>query len=182
MTEPRENAQWFAVQTYSGYESKVQANLQQRIASMNCEDKIFRVLIPMEERVIMKDGKPKKVSRKLYPSYVIVEMIMDDQSWYCVRHTPGVTGFVGAGNHPIPLEDDEVRHLLIKLGELEEQAPVIDVPWKVGDKVRVLTGPFAGMIGPVTEINESTGKIKFLGSLFGRDTEVEALYSELEEV
>lgn len=170
------------MQTYSGYENKVQANLQQRIASMNCEDKIFQVLIPLEERVVVKDGKQKKVSRKLYPSYVLVEMIMDDQSWYCVRHTPGVTGFVGASSHPIPLDEDEVRELLIKVGQLERQTPLMDIKCKVGDVVRVLSGPMAGVTGPVLSINESTGKIKFLGSLFGRDTEMEVLYSELEEV
>lgn len=182
MTEQRENAQWFAVQTYSGYENKVKANLEQRIASMSCEDKIFQVLIPMEERRVVKDGKEKKVTRKLYPSYVLVEMIMDDQSWYVVRHTPGVTGFVGAGAHPIPLEEDEVRELLIRVGQLKAQAPIVDVKCNIGDKVKVISGPFTGMAGQVVDINESTGKVKFLSTVFGHDTEVEALYTELENI
>lgn len=182
MNESKANAQWFAVQTYSGYENKVKANLEQRIASMSCEDKIFQVLVPLEERVVIKDGKSKKTTRKLYPSYVFVEMVMDDQSWYVVRHTPGVTGFVGAGAHPIPLSDDEVRALLIRVGQLEEQPPVIDVDFEVGDGIKVLSGSFAGMTGRVTDINHSTGKVKFICSLFGRETEAEAQYTELERV
>ncbi len=176
------NVQWFAVQTYSGYENKVKNNLEQRIASMNAEDKIFRVLVPMEDVVVVKDGKSKQMSRKLFPSYVLVEMIMDDQSWYVVRHTPGVTGFVGAGAHPLPLSDEEVRDVLVKVGELEAETPQIVVECQVGDSVRVKSGPFVGAVGVVSDVNTSTGKVKFVLSVFGRETEAEVNHTELERV
>lgn len=175
--------QWFTVQTYSGYENKVKANLDQRIASMGMEHKIFRVLVPTEERVVVKDGKSRRVSHKLFPSYVLVEMIMDDQSWYVVRHTPGVTGFVGAGNHPLPVTDSEIEQILIQIGEKEAApAPKVEIDCAVGDYVRVLSGPFEGSEGPVTEISPSKGKVKFTANIFGRDTEVEVDYAELEKL
>lgn len=184
MSDARENSnvQWFAVQTYSGYENKVKANLEQRIASMNSEDKIFQVLVPVEERVVVKDGKSRHVTRKLFPSYVLVEMIMDDQSWYVVRHTPGVTGFVGAGTHPMPLDDEEVREVLIKIGQIKVEAPQIVIDYEEGDSVRVKAGPFVGAVGTVKEINTTTGKVKFALSVFGRETEVEGDHTELERV
>ncbi len=177
------NRQWFTVQTYSGYENKVKTNLEQRIASMGMESRIFRVLIPTEERVVVKDGKSRRVSHKLFPSYVLVEMIMDDQSWYVVRHTPGVTGFVGAGNRPLPISPSEMDEILVKIGEKEEApAPKVEINCEIGDHVRVTSGPFAGAEGPVTDISANKGKVKFTASLFGHDTEIEVDYAELEKL
>lgn len=175
--------QWFTVQTYSGYENKVKTSLDQRIASMNMENKIFRVLVPTEERIVVKDGKSRRVSHKLFPSYVLVEMIMDDQSWYVVRNTHGVTGFVGAGNHPIPIDEKEMDEILIKIGEKEAPAPPkVEIDCKVGDKVRVISGPLTGSEGLVTEIMPLKGKVKFTASIFGHETSVEVDYTELEKL
>ena len=129
---------WYIVQTYSGYENKVKANLEQRIATMGMEDRIFNVLVPVEEKVFVKEGRAKRVRRKVFPSYVLVEMIMDDQSWYVVRHTPGVTGFVGSGNHPIPLTDREVAEVMGKIGLPADRKPKVELDIEVGDTVRVM--------------------------------------------
>lgn len=174
MTESKR--QWFTVQTYSGYENKVKANLDQRIASMGMEKKIFTVLVPTEEKVVVKDGKSKHVSRKLFPSYVLVEMVMDDQSWYVVRHTPGVTGFVGAGNHPLPVTDEEIHEILVKIGREEKTKPKVEINCEIGDTVRVNAGPFAGATGPVKEVYPEKGKVKFTTTVFGRETEVEGIW------
>ncbi len=171
---------WYIVQTYSGYENKVKANLEQRIATMSMEDRIFRVLVPVEEKVYVKDGKTKRIRRKIFPSYVLVEMVLEDQSWYVVRHTPGVTGFVGSGNHPIPLSPREVEEIMNKLGK--EAKPKVEVDFQVGDTIQVKSGPFAGQAGPVVEIDADKGKIKFSVTVFGRETIVEADYSELEKI
>ena len=129
MMNEKNDRRWYIVQSYSGYENRVLANLEQRIASMGMEDRIFRVLVPVEERVYVKDGKTKRVHRKVFPSYVLVEMILDDQSWYVVRHTPGVTGFVGAGNHPIPLSEREVQDIIGKVGK-DQGKPKIEIDVK----------------------------------------------------
>ncbi|MCR4819067.1 MAG: transcription termination/antitermination protein NusG [Fretibacterium sp.] len=171
---------WYVVQTYSGYENRVKADLEQRIATMAMEESIFNVLIPVEERVTVKDGKSRKVSRKLYPSYVMVEMILDEQSWHVVRHTPGVTGFVGAGTHPIPLSEDEVRRIMSTMSK--DQKPNVEIDLKPGDTVTVKSGPMAGQTGPVVEINSEKGKVKFTVSLFGRETVTETDYQLLEKV
>ena len=171
---------WYVVQTYSGYENRVKADLEQRIATMAMEESIFNVLIPVEERVAVKDGKSRKVSRKLYPSYVMVEMILDEQSWHVVRHTPGVTGFVGAGTHPIPLSEDEVRRIMSTMSK--DQKPNVEIDLKPGDTVTVKSGPMAGQTGPVVEINSETGKVKVTVSLFGRETVAETDYQLLEKV
>ena len=172
---------WYIVQTYAGYENRVKANLEQRIATMGMEDRIFNVLVPIEEKVTVKDGKTKKVTRKLFPSYVLVEMCLGDQSWYVVRHTPGVTGFVGAGNHPIPLTEKEVREVMNKIGQ-EHVKPKFEINVKPGDIVKVRSGPFEGQVGPVAEINAEKGKIKFSVTVFGRETLVETDYTELEKL
>lgn len=176
--------QWYVVQTYSGYENKVRANLEQRIATMGMEDRIFRVLVPVEERVFNKEGKVKRVKRKVFPSYVLVEMILEDQSWYVVRHTPGVTGFVGSGNHPIALTPKEVAEVMAKISKDKDQAakPKVEIPFKPGDTVRVKSGPFANQVGPVVEIIEEKGKVKFSITVFGRETLVEADHTELEKL
>jgi transcriptional antiterminator NusG len=148
---------------------------------MGMEDEIFSVLVPVEERVFVKDGKSKKVTRKLYPSYVLVEMRLNDQSWYVVRHTPGVTGFVGAGNHPIPLSEKEVKEIMNKIGK-DQSKPKIEMNLKPGDIVKVKSGPFEGQVGPVVEIVPEKGKVKFTVTVFGRETIVETDYMELDKL
>ena len=181
MMESSSERRWYIVQTYAGYENRVKANLEQRIATMGMEDEIFSVLVPVEERVFVKDGKSKKVTRKLYPSYVLVEMRLNDQSWYVVRHTPGVTGFVGAGNHPIPLSEKEVKEIMNKIGK-DQSKPKIEMNLKPGDIVKVKSGPFEGQVGPVVEIVPEKGKVKFTVTVFGRETIVETDYMELDKL
>ncbi len=183
MAEFSENSerQWYVVQTYSGYENKVRANLEQRIATMGMEDRIFRVLVPVEERVYTKEGKVKRIRRKVFPSYVLVEMILEDQSWYVVRHTPGVTGFVGTGNHPIALSSKEVAEIMAKISK-DQTKPKVEIAFKPGDTIRVKSGPFANQVGPVVEVIEDKGKIKFSITVFGRETLVEADHTELEKL
>ncbi len=183
MAEFSENSerQWYVVQTYSGYENKVRANLEQRIATMGMEDRIFRVLVPVEERVYTKEGKVKRIRRKVFPSYVLVEMILEDQSWYVVRHTPGVTGFVGTGNHPIALSPKEVAEIMVKISK-DQTKPKVEIAFKPGDTIRVKSGPFANQVGPVVEVIEDKGKIKFSITVFGRETLVEADHTELEKL
>lgn len=172
---------WYIVQTYSGYENRVKANLQQRIATMGMDEKIFHVLVPIEERVTVKDGKSKRTKRKVFPSYVLVDMILDDQSWYVVRHTPGVTGFVGAGSSPIPLTEREVSEIMNKIGK-EQIKPKVEIDLKPGDVIRVKAGPFEGQVGPVVEVLEEKGKVKFSVAVFGRDTLVESDHTDLEKI
>lgn len=171
---------WYIIQTYSGYENKVKANLEQRIGTMGMEDRIFQVLVPIEEKVSIKDGKAKRVRRKIFPSYVLVDMILEDQSWYVVRHTPGVTGFVGSGNHPIPLTPREVEDIMNKLGK--DAKPRVEIDLHVGDRIQVRSGPFAGQAGPVLEVDADKGKVKFSVSVFGRETIVEADHTELQKI
>ena len=173
--------QWYVVQTYSGYENRVKADLEQRIASMGMEENIFKVLIPVEERVVMKDGKSRKVSRKLYPSYVMVQMVLDEQSWHVVRHTPGVTGFVGAGTHPIPLSENEVQHLMSTVSKGQSKSKV-ELTFKVGDTVMLKSGDSKNLTGPVVEVNPEKGKVKFTINILGRETVTEADYQMLEKL
>ncbi|MDR1965669.1 MAG: transcription termination/antitermination protein NusG [Synergistaceae bacterium] len=174
--------QWYVVQTYSGYENKVRANLEQRIATMSMEDRIFRVLVPVEERTFNKEGKVRHVRRKVFPSYVLVEMILEEQSWYVVRHTPGVTGFVGTGNHPIALSAKEVSEIMAKISK-DQAKPKIEIAFKPGDTIRVKSGPFVNQVGPVVEVNADKGKVKFSVTLFGgRETLTEADYTDLEKL
>lgn len=170
---------WFVVHTYSGYENKVKANLEKRVESMNMEDKIFRVLVPVEDEVQIKDGKKKIAKRKIYPGYVLVEMILSDDSWYVVRNTPGVTGFVGSGNKPVPLMQNEIQQIMRLMG-LEQAKTRVD--FAVGENVRVNNGPFENFIGMIEEINPEKGKLKVLVSMFGRETPVELDFSQVERV
>ncbi|GHS95877.1 transcription termination/antitermination protein NusG [Synergistales bacterium] len=179
--EPQSERRWYVIQTYAGYENRVKANLEQRIATMSMEGKIFSVLIPVEERVFVKDGKSRKVSRKLYPGYALVEMLLDEESWYVVRHTPGVTGFVGAGSYPLPLSDKEIRDILIRVGK-EQTKPKVEIDLRLGDTVKVKSGLLAGQVGPVVEVIPEKGKVKFTVSGFGRETETEIDYFLLEKI
>ncbi|OGZ41371.1 MAG: transcription termination/antitermination protein NusG [Candidatus Ryanbacteria bacterium RIFCSPHIGHO2_02_FULL_45_43] len=161
---------WYAVHTYSGYEDAVARNMRQRIESMGMEDKIFGVLVPVEKKIRIKGGKRKIVEEKIYPGYVLVDMIVTDDSWYVVRNTPRVTGFVGSGTTPIPLSREEVNELMRRMGE-EEPKHKIDV--SNGSMVRIVDGPFKDMEGRVDAVDEERGKIKVLVSIFGRETPVE---------
>lgn len=169
---------WYVIHTYSGYENKVKANLQRRVESMGMEDKIFRILVPIEEEIDFKEGKKRIVKKRIFPGYVLVEMVMSDDSWYVVRNTPGVTGFVGSGNRPIPLDEEEVRDILRQMGY---QEPRPRVPFEVGTPVRVIDGPFANFTGVVEEVNPERGKLRVLVSMFGRDTPVEFEFSQVEK-
>ncbi len=170
---------WFVVHTYSGYENKVKANLEKRIETMEKEDKIFRVVVPLEEEMEIKDGKRKITKRKVFPGYVLVEMIMSDDSWYVVRNTPGVTGFVGSGSKPIPLQPAEVRSILRQMG-VDEPRP--KVAYSLGESVRVTAGPFEGFVGVTREIYPDKGKLKVFVSMFGRETPIELDFSQVEKL
>ncbi len=173
------NKQWYVIHTYAGYEIKVKHNLEKRVDSMGMEDKIFRILVPMEEHLEIKDGKKKTVKKKIFPGYVLVEMVMTDDSWYVVRNTPGVTGFVGSGSKPTPLQDSEVQGILRQMG-VEEPKPQIDL--SLGESVRVRSGPFEGFIGVIEEINLEKAKLRVLVSMFGRDTPVELDFTQVEKL
>ncbi|HHT73197.1 MAG TPA: transcription termination/antitermination protein NusG [Firmicutes bacterium] len=169
------NKQWYVIHTYSGYENKVKANLERRVESMGMEDKIFRVVVPTEEVVEYKDGKRKVTPKKIFPGYVMVEMIITDDSWYVVRNTPGVTGFVGSGVKPIPLAEHEVHTILRGMGF--EGAPKSD--FSVGETVRVVAGPFVNFSGTISEISPEKGKLRVNVSMFGRETPVELDFSQV---
>lgn len=175
---PDDGRAWYVVHTYSGYENKVKTNLERRVESMGMQDKIFRVLIPTEEEIDFRDGKKRIVTRKIFPGYVLVEMIMQDDSWYVVRNTPGVTGFVGSGNRPIPLDEAEVRAILYGMEE-EEARP--KVAFDVGDPVRVVSGPFVNFTGVIDEVNLERGKLRVIVSMFGRETPVELEFHQVEK-
>ena len=165
--------------TYSGYEENVARNLRQRIESMDMEDKIFSVLIPTENKIRIKNGKRKVVTEKIFPGYVLVEMIVTDDSWYVVRNTPNVTGFVGSGTTPTPISEEEVKALMQRMG-VEEPKYKIDV--QVGSPVRIIDGPFKDFEGKVSELDEARGKIKVLVSMFGRETPVELDFLQVKKI
>lgn len=171
---------WYVIHTYSGYENKVKANLQRRINSLGMQDKIFQVLVPTEEEIEFKDGKKKTVQKKIYPGYVLVEMIMTDDSWYVVRNTSGVTGFVGPGVKPIPLPEDEVKKILRMMGM---EAPVkVKMDLMVGQMVRVTHGPFKDFHGVIEEVNPEREKLRVLISFLGRETPVELDFGQVEKM
>ena len=161
---------WYAVHTYSGYEDAVARNLKQRIETMGMEEKIFSVLVPKEKKIRIKGGKRQVVEEKIYPGYVLVEMVVTDDSWYVVRNTPRVTGFVGSGTTPTPLQPEEIAELQKRMG-VEEPKFRIDVV--AGDAVKITDGPFKDFDGKVSEVDEEKGKVKVLVSMFGRNTPVE---------
>jgi transcriptional antiterminator NusG len=170
---------WYVVHTYSGYENKVKTNLEKRVESMGMQDKIFRVLVPMEEEIEMKNGKKKVVQRKIFPGYVLVEMIVTDDSWYVVRNTPGVTGFVAEGTKPIPLQESETKLILRQMG-LEEPRTKIDIA--ENQNVKVSSGPFENFVGKVLEVNHDRQKLKVLISMFGRETPIELGFDQIERM
>jgi transcription termination/antitermination protein NusG len=171
---------WYVVHTYSGYENKVMTNLKKRVESMEMQEKIFRVLVPMQDEIVIKDGKQKLKPQKVFPGYVLVEMIMGDDSWYVVRNTPGVTGFVGANNRPIPLTEEEVRQVL---GEADpNRAPEIRVEFDIGQAVVITAGAFKDHQGVVREIHAEKGKAVVSVEMFGRETPVEVDLTAIAEV
>ena len=161
---------WYVIHTYSGYEDAVAKNLKQRIESLGMEDKIFNVIVPKEKKIKIKDGKRKVQEEKIYPGYVLVEMIVTDDSWYVVRNTPNVTGFVGAGTTPVPVSLSEIEILKKKMGV---ETPQYKIDVEVGDAIKIVDGPFKDFDGKVSEIDQERGKIKVLVNMLGRDTPVE---------
>lgn len=180
ITFDENRGEWYVVHTYSGYENKIKVDLTKRVESMNMQDKIFDILIPEEQEVEFKGGKRKVVNKRVFPGYVIVNMIMDDDSWYVVRHTPGVTGFVGSGTKPIPLQPEEVKKILKQMGLMESKPKIIDVA--VGENIRVKTGPFANFEGIVKELLPDRGKVRVNISMFGRETPVELDYEQIDKL
>lgn len=170
---------WYVIHTYSGYENKVLQTLEQKVKSMGLENVINRILIPMEDEIDVKDGKKRTVKRKVFPGYVLIEMEVNDRSWYVVRNTPGVTGFVGSATKPIPLEPKEVERILGK--QEVESKPKTHIFVEVGEEVRITEGPFENCIAVVTEVNEEKGTVKGLVNMFGRETPVEVDYSQIEK-
>ena len=170
---------WYVIHTYSGYENKVKANLERKVHSMGMEDEIFRIIVPMEDEVEIKDGKKKVTKKKVFPGYVMVEMIVNDQSWYVVRNTPGVTGFVGSGTKPIPLTDAEIKNILKSMG-FEELKHKMDI--EISQVVRITSGAFENWTAKVLEIYPVRSKLKVLVDMFGRETPVELDFSQIEKV
>lgn len=176
---------WFVIHTYSGYEAKVKSNLERRIGSMNVRDKIFQVLIPTEKEKEIKGGKRREIDRKIFPGYVLVEVKVDEKgelendAWYVIRNTPGVTGFVGSGAKPIPLEDREVRTLL---RQLRDETPKYRITYQKGAPVRITSGPFQDFTGLVDEIMLEKEKVRVLVSIFGRETPVELDFGQVEKL
>jgi transcriptional antiterminator NusG len=176
--EPGDERAWYVIHCYSGYENKVRHNLEQRIETMGMKDMIFDVVIPTQEEIEVKDGKRRVVERHVFPGYVLVNMILTEESWYVVRNTPGVTGFVGMGNAPTALRPDEVSQILRRM---EAEAPHIKVTFKVGERVRIVDGPFNDFRGTVSEIDMERTKVRVMVNFFGRETPVELDFLQVEK-
>ncbi len=171
---------WYAIHTYAGYENAVARNLKQRIDSLGMQDRIFNVVVPMEKKIKIKAGKRVEVEEKVYPGYVLVDMIVTDDSWYVVRNTPRVTGFVGAGVNPVPLNQQEVDSLFKSMGNNETAKHTIDL--SIGDLVSIADGPFKELEGKVSDVDQSRGKVRVLVSMFGRETPVELDFLQVKKV
>ncbi|MGA9531545.1 MAG: transcription termination/antitermination protein NusG [Anaerolineales bacterium] len=169
---------WYVIHCYSGQENKVRHNLEQRIDTMEMKDRIFDVVVPTEEEIEVKDGKRRTVERRVFPGYILVQMILTEDSWYVVRNTPGVTGFVGMGNDPTALRPEEVSQIIKRM---EAEAPRIKVTYKIGQKVRIIDGPFNDFIGTVDDIDMERAKVRVMVSFFGRETPVELDFLQVEK-
>jgi transcriptional antiterminator NusG len=178
LEERDDGRKWYVVHCYSGYENKVRHNLEQRIDTMGMKDKIFDVVVPTEEEIEVKEGKRRTVERRVFPGYILVQMILTEESWYVVRNTPGVTGFVGMGNDPTPLRPEEVAQIVKRM---EAEAPRVKVTYKVGQKVRIIDGPFNDFIGTVADIDMERAKVRIMVSFFGRETPVELDFLQVEK-
>ena len=166
---------WYVVHTYSGYENKVKTDLEKTVKNRELEDYIFDIVVPMEEQIEIKDGKRKTNLKKVFPGYVLVKMIVTEESWYIVRNTRGVTGFVGSGTDPIPLTEEQIRKMGFELTE-------VNVDYDINDSVKILNGPLENFVGVVQEINKEKHKVKVLVSMFGRETPVELEFSQVQKV
>jgi transcriptional antiterminator NusG len=176
--EIQDNREWYVIHCYSGYENKVKHNLEQRIETMQMQNQIFQVVVPTEDEMEVREGKRRIVERRVFPGYILVQMILTDDSWYVVRNTPGVTGFVGMGNEPTPLRSEEVQAIMKRM---EAEAPKIKVTFKPGQKVRIIDGPFNEFIGIVDELDMERAKVRVLVSFFGRETPVELDFLQVEK-
>ena len=170
---------WYIVHTYSGHEERVKRNLEQRIRFMDAEDKVFQVVIPTEDEIEIRDGQRRRVTKKVFPGYLLVQMLMDDEGWNVVRNTPGLTGFVSSGTKPVPLAEDEVGSIL---KQMTEGVPQVKIGFRKGESIRVIDGPFIDFVGTVDEINTEKGKVKVLLTLFGRETPVELDFLQAERM
>jgi len=177
-TEGVDGPAWYVIHCYSGYENKVRHNLEQRIETMGMKDRIFDVVIPTQEEIEVKDGKRRTVERHIFPGYVLVNMALSEESWYVVRNTPGVTGFVGMGNTPTPLRPEEVAQIVKRM---EAEAPTVKVSFKVGERVRIIDGPFNDFRGNVAEIDMERTKVRVMVNFFGRETPVELDFLQVEK-
>jgi len=177
MSQVEENLEprWYVVHTYSGYENKVKTDLEKTIKNRELENYFFDIVVPMEEQIEIKDGKRKTNLKKVFPGYVLIKMIVTEESWYIVRNTRGVTGFVGSGTDPIPLTNEEIRTMGF-------ETTVVDINYTVDDSVKILNGALSGFIGTVQEINKEKGKVKILVSMFGRETPVELEFAQVEKI
>jgi len=174
-----EGGQWYALHTYSGYENKVKKTIESRVEALDLSDRVFEVLVPTQkEKEKDRDGKPREVDRKIFPGYVLVRMEMDDDAWYALRNTPGVTGFVSINNKPVPLDEREVRNIL---SGISAQPPKVKVSYSVGDTVRITDGPFADFRGVIDEVNDEREKVRVMVSFFGRDVPVELDFFQIEQ-
>ena len=178
VSEPQDDRAWYVIHCYSGYENKVKHNLEQRIETMQMQDQIFQVVVPTEDEMEVRDGKRRVVERRVFPGYILVQMILNNDSWYVVRNTPGATGFVGMGNVPTPLRPEEVQAIMKRM---EAEAPKIKVTFKSGQKVRIIDGPFNEFIGMVDEIDMERAKVRVMVSFFGRETPVELDFLQVEK-
>jgi transcriptional antiterminator NusG len=176
--EAHDDRQWYVVHCYSGQENKVRHAIEQRIETMGMQDKIFDVVVPTEEEIEVREGKRRTIERRVFPGYILVQMLMDEDSWYVVRNTPGVTGFVGMGNEPTPLRPEEVAQIMRRM---EAEAPKLKVTFKPGQKVRIVDGPFNEFIGTVGDIDVEKAKVRVLVSFFGRETPVELDFLQVEK-
>ena len=175
MSQEEKKPQWYVVHTYSGYENKVKTDLEKTIKNRELEDFFFDIVVPMEEQIEIKDGKKKVNLKKVFPGYVLIKMIVTEESWYIVRNTRGVTGFVGSGTDPIPLTEDEIRNMGFDVAD-------VNVDYEVNDSVRVMNGPLEHFIGVVQEINKEKRKVKVMVSMFGRETPVELDFIQVQKV
>jgi transcription termination/antitermination protein NusG len=176
--EAAEDRAWYVIHCYSGYENKVRHNLEQRVETMGMKDKIFDVVIPTQEEIEVREGKRRTVERYIFPGYVLVNMVLSEESWFVVRNTPGVTGFVGMGNDPTPLRQEEVNQIIKRM---EAEAPKVNVTYKTGERIRIIDGPFNDFRGVVAEIDMERTKVRVMVSFFGRETPVELDFLQVEK-
>lgn len=170
--------EWYVVHCYSGYENKVRHSIEQRIETMGMQDRIFDVVVPTEEEIEVRDGKRRTIERRVFPGYILVQMVMDEDSWYVVRNTPGVTGFVGMGNEPTPLRPEEVAQIMRRM---ESEAPKVKIAFKAGQRVRIIDGPFNDFVGTVGNVDMEKHKVRVMVNFFGRETPVELDFLQVEK-